>query len=104
MRFRVVVTRQAEQDLGEIFAYIALENPAAARRLVKALRRKLKTLATSPMRCPRAPEDGLDGFEIRHLVHDPHRIIFAVDGSTVVVLQVRHGARLPSVADPGANS
>ena len=47
-----------------------------------------------PKRCPRAPEDGLDGLEIRHLIHGRYRIIFGIDGKTVVILQVRHGARL----------
>lgn len=49
-----------------------------------------------PKRCSRAPEDGLDGLEIRHLIHGRYRIIFGIDGKTVVILQVRHGARLPT--------
>lgn len=94
MTYRVVVTSEAEQDLDELFRFVALDNPAAARKVVAVLRKRVKTLASMPKRCPRAPEDGLDGLEIRHLVHGRYRIIFGIDGKTVVVLQVRHGARL----------
>lgn len=53
----------------------------------------------SPKRCPRAPEDGLDGLEIRHLMHDPYRIIFAIDSATVAILQVRHMRQLPMAGE-----
>jgi plasmid stabilization system protein ParE len=69
--------------------------PVAARKFVIGLRAKLKTLAAIPKRCPAAPEDGLDGMEIRHLILGNCRVIFVIDGGRVVVLQVRHGARLP---------
>jgi plasmid stabilization system protein ParE len=96
MTCRVVVTPEAERDLDELFRFVALDNPAAARKFVAGLRKRLKTLASMPKRCPRAPEDGLDGLEIRHLVHGRYRIIFGIDGKTVVILQVRHGTRLPT--------
>jgi plasmid stabilization system protein ParE len=96
MTYRVVVTSEAEQDLDQLFQYVAHDNPAAARKFVAGLRKRLKTLASMPRRCPRAPEDGLDGLEIRHLVHGQYRVIFAIDSNTVVILQVRHGARLPT--------
>ena len=96
MTYTVVVTTEAEGDLDQVFRFVAFEKPDAARQFVTGLRRRLKTLASMPRRCPRAPEDGLDGLEIRHLIHGRYRIIFAIDGRTVVILQVRHGARLPA--------
>ena len=91
----VVLTPSAEADLDAILAYIALDNPTAARRFVAALRRKTATLATFPERCARAPEDGLDGMEIRHLLHGRYRILFTIEPDRVTILQVRHTARLP---------
>jgi plasmid stabilization system protein ParE len=96
MTYRVVVAPGAEQDLDELFQYVALDNPVAARKFVGDPRKRLKTLAPMPRRCPLAPEDGLDGLEIRHLIHGRYRIVFAIDGKTVVVLQVRHAARSPT--------
>lgn len=47
-----------------------------------------------PERCPLAPEDGLDGVTIRHLIYGDYRILFSIDAAQVVILQVRHGARM----------
>lgn len=95
MSFRIVVTPTAEANLDEILRFIALDDPAAARKFVAGLRAKMKTLATLPRRCPFAPEDGIDGVEIRHLLYNNYRIIFALDSARVTILQVRHRARLP---------
>ncbi|MSP89634.1 MAG: type II toxin-antitoxin system RelE/ParE family toxin [Alphaproteobacteria bacterium] len=95
MTYRVVVTPGAERDLDDIFQFIARNDPGVARRFAAALRGQLAALKTLPTCCPRAPEDGLDGPAIRHLLHGRHRILFTMNGRTAVVLQVRHGARLP---------
>jgi plasmid stabilization system protein ParE len=95
MIYRVVVTPGAERDLDDIFEFIACDNPGAARKFATTLRGRLAALKTWPTRCPRAPEDGLDGLAIRQLLHGRYRILFTVSGRTVVVLQVRHSARLP---------
>lgn len=89
----------AEADLDQILRFIALDNPPRARKFLAGLRAKMKTLTTMPGRCSRAPEDGLDGVEIRHLLYGGYRIIFALDSGRVTVLQVRHGARLPMTED-----
>ena len=96
MIYRVVVTPEAEQDLDDLFRFVALNNPSAARKFVAGLRKRLKTLTAMPKRCSRAPEDGLDGLEIRQFIHGRYRIIFGIDDKTVVILQIRHGARLPT--------
>ena len=99
MRRKVVLTPTAEANLDEILRVIALDNPSAARRFVAGLRGKIKTLAAMPKRCPLAPENGLDDLEIRHLIFGNYRIVFAIDAGEVVILQVRHGARLPMTED-----
>lgn len=99
MSRRVVITPTAEADLDDILRFIALDSPSAGKRFVTGLRARMKTLAAMPERCPRAPEDGLDGLEIRHLIYGQYRVLFTVDGERVAILQVRHGARLPSRDD-----
>lgn len=98
MSFRVVVTAEAEKNLEALFRFIADDSPANGGRFVDGLRRRLKSLATLPRRCPRAPEDGRRGLEVRHLIYEDYRIIFAIDGRTVVILQVRHGSPHPPPA------
>jgi plasmid stabilization system protein ParE len=95
MRYSVVVASTAEANLDDIFHFIALDNPSAAGKVVASLRAKMKTLAHMPRRCPLAPEDGLDGLEIRHLIFGNYRILFTIDAREVTIFQVRHGARLP---------
>lgn len=48
MTRRITITPQAEDDLAEIFAYIATDNPAAARRLVATFEEKGELLAEFP--------------------------------------------------------
>ena len=93
MRYLVVVTPAAEANLDEFLRFIALDNPVAGRKFVAGLRAKLKTLARMPKRCPLALEDGLDGIELRHLIHGNYRIIFVIDPWQLTILQVRHAAR-----------
>jgi plasmid stabilization system protein ParE len=97
MSYRVVVTPEAEHDLEGLFLTIARDNPIAARKFVAGLRKRMGTLASMPERCPRAPEDGLHGLEIRQLLHGHYRILFHIRDRLVVVLRVRHGARRPAV-------
>jgi toxin ParE1/3/4 len=94
MKYKVVVSPTAEADLDDIFRFIALDNPKAARKFIAALRTKVEALAQMPARCPAAPEDGLGGLEIRHLIFRSYRILFTIDVHVVRVLRVRHGARL----------
>jgi hypothetical protein len=48
-------------------------------------------------RCPLAPENKEFPFEVRQLLYGrkPHlyRVLFTIEGDTVVVLHIRHGRR-----------
>ena len=67
-RFRVKITRQAEIDLDQIWAYIAADNLDYANRFVLKIESRMKTLAWSPRRCPSIPENEILGTQYRHLV------------------------------------
>ena len=45
---RLRYTPQAKSDLAEIFSYIARDNPAAARRVVAAIRRDIMLVSDNP--------------------------------------------------------
>ncbi len=94
MKYKVVITPTVEANLSEIHRHIALDSSAAARKFLTGLRGKIKTLASMPERCPLAPEDGLDGMMIRHLLYGDYRILFSFEEGNGVILQVRHGARI----------
>jgi len=95
--YKIAITAGAEGDFDAIFAYIAQDNPRAARQMVTGLYEKISTLKTVPRRCPLAPENGLlDLKEVRHLIYENYRIIFCIDNRTVTILEIRHGSRLPA--------
>lgn len=105
MTYRLVITASAQSDLADIFLYIVQNNPKAARKLVAAVRAKIATLKTMPKRCPVAPENNcLDVQEVRHLIFDNYRVIFAVESKVVTILAIRHGARLPIDLAPQSRS
>ena len=88
--------------------------PAAAGRLPESPHRaavdwlnglfeSLHSLATHPRRFPIAPENDVFEDEVRQLLHgtkhDAYRVLFAVGGSTVYIVHVRHAARRYLQAD-----
>ena len=52
------------------------------------------SLSQLPKRCPVIPEADDIGVEYRHLIWGSYRTIFRIEGSTVWVVRVVHGAQL----------
>lgn len=104
MRYRVIVTPEAETDLRSAANYIRRHNPHAARAWLKAARQRIKALAQYPGRCPLAPETTSFSEPIRELFYGhgnrgTYRILFVVLDKSVFVLHIRHGAMLPLKPD-----
>jgi plasmid stabilization system protein ParE len=93
-KFRVEITRTAEQDITEIFEYISHDSPARAGRFILALESHTKTLESFPQRCPLIPEAKHFALTYRHLIHGDYRIIFRIENSTVYILRMFHSSRL----------
>ena len=89
---RLTVTESARADLREIRAYIAQDNPAAARRVVERLRAQARNLAATPGIGRSRRDLRLDLFSFpvgRHIFYRPQA------GGIVRVI---HGARdLPAL-------
>lgn len=94
VKYRVDITRTAENDVDEIWAHIAADSIENATRFVLELEEKTGTLERMPHRCPGIPENELLGTDYRHLILDDYRVIFRITASTVSVLRVVHGSRL----------
>ncbi len=92
-RFRIDISEIAYGDIREIFAYIAKESPAAAKRLLGTFGKMADSLEAFPHRCPVIPENGLQEKIHRHLIHGPYRMIFRVEDKTVFITRILHGAR-----------
>jgi len=89
---RIVFSPQASADLRDIFLYIADDNPAAARAVLKRIRirSRISDLQDSPHlgRPGRVPG-------IRELVipGTPYLIPYQVSGGELQILRVYHGSR-----------
>jgi toxin ParE1/3/4 len=103
MKFTVIITTQAQQDLEGIYAYIAADSPETALTWYLEMLDAIESLATFPQRCPLAPESPEMLYELRHLIRGNYRIIYETVGSEVRVVQVRHARRRPASPDELTN-
>jgi addiction module RelE/StbE family toxin len=85
----LIWTEPALGDLDEIADYIALDNPAAGRRLVERVFRHVEQLKAHP-ESGSAPRE-MRGTSYRQIVEPPCRIFYRLDGDRVVVLHVLRG-------------
>lgn len=88
----IVWTRPALADLDEIADYIALDNPAAANKLMQRIFSHVAQLADHP-RSGSKPRE-LKGWRYRQIVEPPCRVIYRFDGNHVYVVHVLRAERL----------
>ena len=89
---KVIVRERAEDDLDDIFQWIAKDNPRAAAGVVSRIRDRINALELDSL-----AHMGRLGFVegTLELVEYPYLIIYRVDDARreVVVLSIMHGAR-----------
>jgi len=88
----VVWTEPALADLDAIADYIALDNPQAARELVRRVFRHVGQFVTHPLSGPKLPE--FKGWRYRQIVERPCRVIYRHEKGVVHVVHVVRGERL----------
>ena len=93
---RVIITGPATRDIKRPYDWWKQNRSAEqADRWYKGIHVKIKSLHHSPQRYALAAESDLLADGIRELLfglgrHPTHRIVFAIEGETVVVFRVRH--------------
>jgi plasmid stabilization system protein ParE len=103
VKYRVIVTPEAQAGIRESFLYIHERAPLNAERWLRGLYRRIGTLENHPDRCAFARERPYLKGDPRQLVFKSHRIVFKVETEkrTVYVLYLLHGKRL-AAGDTGA--
>jgi plasmid stabilization system protein ParE len=99
MSHRVRITREADDQISAIKNYIAEDSPVSARRWQMGLRERLRSLKDFPERHEIAFPAGQVGRDVRHTFFGTYRILYAIDGNSVIIVSVRHGARRPLSAE-----
>jgi len=93
-KFKIHLTRNAQNDLEHIFFYIASDNTNNAKKFILELEEKIYSLDTSPERCPLIPENIFFDTDYRHLIHKKYRAIYKIGNNSVYILRVVHGSKL----------
>ena len=93
-RYRVEITGAAERDVVGIYEYIERRSPERAVTWFAEIERQAQTLSQHPKRCPVISEADDIGAEYRHLFWGNYRTVFRIEGITVYVVRVIHGAQL----------
>ena len=94
-------TEPALSDLDAIADYIALDNPAAARTLVRRVFEHVALLQDHPRLGSDPPE--LEGLGYRQIIEPPCRVLYRCDGSNVFILHVIRAERSLAGIGPGGS-
>ncbi len=98
--FRVLLSRQATNEVAEIVAWLTERSPQGAARWLDALEEAKSKLEDNPLSFPAAPESVVIGAEIRQLLFKTrrgrrYRALFIVTEHEVRVLHVRGPGQRP---------
>jgi toxin ParE1/3/4 len=95
MLYEVSLTRDAERDLEEIYAYIAEhDSPDSADRVLDRLVKATEALTTSPDRGAYVNElRSLGISEYRQVFFKPYRLIYRVHSKQVIMYVITDGRR-----------
>jgi len=86
----IIRTNRADEDLIEIWSYIAIDNISAADRVLDAIEARWDNLARHPYSGV-ARDDITPG--IRHLVSGEYLTLYRLSGSAIEIVRVLHGRR-----------
>ena len=85
---RIIWSPLALERIGEIAAYIAQDNPEAARCWAEGIFASVKNLSSFPESGRRLPE--VRRKDLREIVMGNYRLIYRVKGEEIAVLTIRH--------------
>jgi plasmid stabilization system protein ParE len=92
-KYNVRLLRAAEDDFTDIVTYIAAERPSAAEALAAKIEKNLQLLSQNPHMGRVPKEEELGRLHYRYLVVENYLIFYAIEGQTIFVHRILHGAR-----------
>ncbi len=93
MAYTLIWSPSARLDLRELHAYIAEDNPSAARKFVLSVFGAIERLPTFPQSGRVVPEFGIP--ELREVIHRPCRVVYRIADKeqTIEIVRVWHSSR-----------
>lgn len=92
-KYSIKLLRIAEDDLLEIITYISADRPTAAEELATKIEKKLNLLSKNPYLGRVLKENELARLNYRYLVVENYIIFYTIEGGTIYVHRILHGAR-----------
>jgi toxin ParE1/3/4 len=96
-KYRVKIVPKAEEDLDDIFYYIALElnNKSAAEKMINLFSNKILRLQEFPFSCSLVEDDLLKDKGYRKLIIDNYIVFYIVneEDQQVIVMRVLYGRK-----------
>jgi len=91
--YNVELLPAADDDLDDIFSFILMDNPEAAKEVLDRIMTSLKRLKKFLHSGSRVMEESLNHFEFRMVTSEPYIAFYRVIGNTVYIYRILHGAR-----------
>ncbi len=92
-KYKLKLTLPAELDYTEIVRYIAEDNVRAAQKMISRIDSTLALLRNNPRLGPVAREKELAAQGYRYLVIGSYLAFYKIEGDTIHVHRILHGAR-----------
>jgi len=92
-KHKVTILQLAREDIGEIYFYIAVDNPQSALAMTDKITDKIDMLAELPLSGKIVPDNELAKQEYRMLIINNFIVFYKVIDDEVVVYRVLHGMR-----------
>ena len=93
-KYKVYITRTAQQDIEEIWEYISNHSIQNATHFIEKVEKQIFSLEMHPERNPLISENEILQGKYRHLVYKKYRIIYRIQNKSVFILRVIHGSKL----------
>ncbi|MBN1155714.1 type II toxin-antitoxin system RelE/ParE family toxin [candidate division KSB1 bacterium] len=95
MTYNVYIVKDAEEDLYELYRYIATyDSSEKAEKVLMKIEEACKSLLTFPLRGHVLPElERIGVLEYRQLISNPYRIIYEIKESAVYIHSILHSQR-----------
>lgn len=101
--FKVETSADALEDIVATLQWLAEESAEAPFRWYSGLLAAIESLRRNPGRCALAQENPFFRQELRQLMYGNYRVVFTIDGDTVLIARVRHSARRPYISEDSEN-
>src|SRR5438046_1792075 len=98
MKFRVLLTIRARNNLDAAYAWYRKQSSEVADRWYRGVRDSIRQLNRNPDRFPLADEDDTFPYPLREMLYGlgrkkTHRVMFVVRRNVVVIYAIRHVAQ-----------